>query len=334
MFSKKLMRIFILGLLIFAVVVGSAAAEGQAEKKGDVTVLKYGHIWASGTRMNSAVLMLADLVEERSDGRLKIEVFPDAQLGSQFDEMENVKQGLQDMTMVYGIDRYCPDFSLFNTPFVFRDDVHQYEVCMESDLTEDMVHNYMIENHDIRLLNMFYHGPRMLTTNEDNPVTSPEDVVDLHLRLPDITAWIKSWQLVGANVTSIPWGELYLALKQGIVDAQENPLGSINDMKFYEVQDNIILTEHIIDYPFVMINETKYQSLDDDLKKILNESIEEASKWCLEEGKKEEQEMLEFFKSEGLNIVEVDKQEWIDAFSGTPDMFENGKKIYNAIQEY
>lgn len=322
-------------IMVMTVSAGMLFAGGQTEdgqKEGPI-VLKYGHIWASETRMNKAVLMVADLVEERSDGRLKINVFPGSQLGSQFEEMENVKQGLQDMTMVYGIDRYCPDFSLFNTPFVFLDEEHQYNVCMNSELTEDMVRGYMIENHNIRLLNMFYHGPRMLTTNRDNPVKTPADAVGLKIRTPDITAWVKSWQSIGANVTVIPWGELYLALKQGIVDAQENPLGSINDMKFYEVQDNIILTAHIIDHPFVMINEEKYQSLDDDLKKILNDAIEEARIWALEEGKREEAEMVEFFKSEGLNIVEIDKNEWIEAFSSVPDMFPNGREIYNEIQK-
>jgi tripartite ATP-independent transporter DctP family solute receptor len=312
-----------------ATLFAQATAETAAAKP---VVLKYGHIWASETRMNKAVLMVADLVKERSNGALTIDVFPGEQLGSQFEEMENVKQGLQDMTMVYGIDRYCPDFSLFNTPFVFRDEVHQYEVCMNSELTKDMVRQYMIDNHNIRLLNMFYHGPRMLSTSAAKPVKSPKDVVGLKLRTPDITAWINSWKSIGANVTVFPWGELYLALKQGIVEAQENPLGSINDMKFYEVQKNIVLTAHIIDYPFVMINEAKFQSLGPELQKILTDAIQEAHEWVLAEGKKEEAKMIDFFRSQGLNIVEIDKAEWIAAFSKTPDMFPNGRAIWEAIQ--
>ncbi len=179
--------------------------------------LKFGHIWSSETGMNKAVLLVKELVEFRSDGRLKIEVFPGAMLGSQFDEIENVKLGLQDMTMVYGIDRYCPNFSLFNFPFVFRDEFHQYKVCFESELSEEYIKKPMLEKHGIRIVGMLYHGARMLTTSEANPVQSPEDVKGLKLRTPDITAWIKGWQSVGANVTAFPWEELYLALKQGIV---------------------------------------------------------------------------------------------------------------------
>jgi tripartite ATP-independent transporter DctP family solute receptor len=320
--TKKLACIFFVAVIV-AVLCTSAFAQRPI-------VLKFGHIWASESRMNKAVLLAADIVEKRTNGAVQIRVYPGEQLGSQFDEMENVKNGAQDFTMVYGIDRYCPNFTLFNTPFVFRDIDHQYKVIMESELSKELVHKYMIENHNIRLLNMIYHGPRMLTSNK--PVLSPADVKGLKLRCPDITAWIKAWQVVGANVTAFPWGELYLALKQGIVDAQENPLGSIRDMKFYEVQKYVVLTEHVVDYPIVMINEKKWQSLKKEYQEIILEAFEEARQYSLVEGKKEEQESLEFFRAQGLEIVEIDKAEWQKAFSLVPDYFENGREMYNQIQ--
>jgi TRAP-type C4-dicarboxylate transport system substrate-binding protein len=202
---------------------------------------------------------------------------------------------------------------------------------MESKFAKDLVHKHMIEKHGIRLLNMYYHGPRMLTTSAARPVKTPADVKGLKLRCPDITAWIDAWQGVGANVTAFPWGELYLALKQGIVDAQENPLGSIRDMKFYEVQKSVVLTEHIIDYPFVMINEKKWQSLKK-YQKIILDAFEEGRQYTINEGKEEERECLEFFKSKGLDIVEINKSEWLKAFSGAPDKYKNGREMYNQIQ--
>lgn len=321
---KRLVRPLLV-VLIVVLFCGSGYAKEEV-------VLKYGHIWASESRMNKAVLLAAEIVEERTQGAVKIKVYPGEQLGSQFDEMENVKNGAQDFTMVYGIDRYCPNFTLFNTPFVFRDIDHQYKVIMESELSKELVHKYMIEKHNIRLLNMIYHGPRMLTSSASKPVKTPADVKGLKLRCPDITAWIKAWQTVGANVTAFPWGELYLALKQGIVDAQENPLGSIRDMKFYEVQKYVVLTEHVVDYPIVMVNEKKWQSLKKEYQQIILEAFEEARQYSLVEGKKEEQDSLDFFKAQGLEIVEIDKAEWQKAFSGVPDLFENGREMYNKIQ--
>lgn len=316
----------LLALTVMVLVIGSTAfAAGPI-------VLKYGHIWPSETRMNKAVLLAAQAIDKGSNGRLKVQVYPGSQLGDQFSEMDNVKTGAQDMTMVYGIDRYCPNFTLFNTPFVFADEKHQYKVAMQSELSDKLVKSYMIEKHNIRLIGMLYHGPRMLTTNAAHPVKRPEDVKGLKLRTPDITAWIKSWQSVGANVTAFPWDELYLALMQGIVEAQENPLSSIRDMKFYEVQKNIVLTGHIIDYPFVMINEKKYQSLGKELQEILVKAFEDARQFSLVEGKKEEQANLEFFKQKGLNVVEINKAEWLQVFSKTPELFENGREMYNKIQ--
>jgi len=190
-----------------------------------------------------------------------------------------------------------------------------------------------MKRHGIRIVGMIYHGVRMLTTNEKNPVTHPADVKGLRLRTPDITAWIKSWQSVGANVTAFAWGELYMALKQGIVDAQENPLASIRSMKFYEVQKNIILTGHIIDYPFVMINEKKFQELGKELQDILIQAFEDARLYSIGLTKKEEAENIEFFKEKGLNIVKIDKAEWQNAFSKAPDLFENGREVYDQIQK-
>ena len=257
--------------------------------------------------------------------------FPSAQLGSMLDEVEGVKMGTQDITMVWGIDRFCPNFSLFNYPFVFRDEHHLYDV-INGPLGEKYIKSYMLEKHGIRIIGMIYHGVRMLTTTEDNPVTKPADVNGLRLRTPDITGWIEAWKSVGAKVIAFPWGELYMALKQGVVDAQENPLASIKSMKFYEVQKNIILTGHIIDYPFVMINEKKFQKMGPELQKILVDSFEDGRLWSIGQVRREAYDNVKFFAEKGNNIVTVDPEEWRKAFSGAPDLFKNGREVYDAIQ--
>jgi len=199
-------------------------------------------------------------------------------------------------------------------------------------LGKKYIEENMLKRHGIRFVGMIYHGVRMLTTNDKNPVKTPGDVKDLRLRTPDITAWIKSWQSIGANVTAFAWGELYLAMKQGIVDAQENPLASIRSMKFYEVQKNIILTGHIIDYPFVLINDKKFQKLGKELQDILIQGFEDARLFSIGLTKQEAHENVKFFKEQGLNIVEIDKEEWRKAFSKAPDLFKGGREVYEQIQ--
>lgn len=297
----------------------------------DPVVLKFGHIFTPTSAMHLSTQLAADLIEIRSKGKLKIQIFPGAQLGGMLDEIEGVKMGTQDMTMVWGIDRYCPEFSLFNYPFVFRDEIHLHKVCT-GPIGQEYIHANMLKNHGIRIVGMIYHGVRMLTTDEKHPVKSPADVKNLRLRTPDITAWIKSWQSVGAEVTAFPWGELYMALKQGVVEAQENPLASIKSMKFYEVQKNIVLTGHIIDYPFVMINDKKFQSLDKELQDIMVQAFEEARYYSIGKVKREAADNLDFFREKGLNLVEVDSAEWREAFAKAPDLFKNGRQVYDKIQ--
>ena len=322
--SKKMLLMF----LAAVIATWAFASVGLAK---DRVVLKFGHIFTPTSAMHQSAQMAARLVAERSKGKLKIEIYPGAQLGSMLDEVEGVKMGTQDMTMVWGIDRFCPKFSLFNYPFVFRDEDHLYKVIM-GPLGKEYIRDYMVKQHGIRIIGAIYHGVRMLTTDAKHPVKSPAEIKGVRLRTPDITAWIKSWQSVGAKVTAFPWGELYMALKQGVVEAQENPLASIRSMKFYEVQKNIVLTGHIIDYPLVMINEKKFQSLGKELQGILLKAIDEARHFAIKKAKSEAKENIEFFKSKGLNVVEVDKAEWRKAFAKAPDLFKGGREVYDKIQ--
>lgn len=318
-------------LLTTMVVLTAIWGFGSVSMAKDQVVLKFGHIFTPTSAMHLSTQLAADLIEVRSKGKLKLQIFPGAQLGGMLDEIEGVKMGTQDLTMVWGIDRYCPEFSLFNYPFVFQDEKHLHKVCM-GDLGREYIHKNMLERHGIRIIGMIYHGVRMLTTDAKHPVKTPADIKGVRLRTPDITAWIKSWQSVGAEVTAFPWGELYMALKQGVVEAQENPLASIRSMKFYEVQKNIVLTGHIIDYPFVMINNKKFQGLDKELQDILVQAFEDARYYSIGKVKREAADDLEFFKKKGLNLVEVDIAQWRKAFAKAPDLFKNGRQVYEKIQ--
>ena len=295
-------------------------------------VLKMGHIFTPTSAIHNCTQMVADLVNIRSNGSLKINIFPGGQLGAQLDEVEGVKMGTQDMTILGAIDRFAPNFTMFNLPFMYRDMDHCYNV-LTGPLGKKYILDDLLKRHGIRVPGFFYFGVRMLTTDANHPVTKPEDVKGLKLRTPDMKAWIKSWQSIGANVTAFPWGELYMALKQGVVDAQENPLPAIRDMKFYEVQKNIILTKHIFDYTFVMIHNKKWESMDKNQQDILVQALKDGLYYSRGRIAREEAVNIKFFKEKGINIVEVDTSEWQRAFSKAPDLFEGGREIYNMVQD-
>jgi TRAP-type transport system periplasmic protein len=294
-------------------------------------VIKVGHIFTPGSTINDCTQMVADLVEKRSKGSLKFEIFPGGQLGAQLDEVEGVKMGTQDITILGAIDRFAPNFTMFNLPFMYRDMDHCYNV-LTGPLGKKYILDDLVKRHGIYVPGFFYFGVRMLTTDAKHPVTKPADVKGLKLRTPDMKAWIKSWQSIGANVTAFPWGELYMALKQGVVDAQENPLPAIRDMKFYEVQKNIILTKHIYDYTFILMNNKKWKSLDKTQQDILVQALKDGLYYSRGRIAREEAVNINFFKEKGINIVEVDTAEWQKAFAKAPDLFEGGREIYDKVQ--
>jgi tripartite ATP-independent transporter DctP family solute receptor len=294
-------------------------------------VLKLGHIFTPTSAIHNCTQMVADLVDKRSKGSLKIEIFPGGQLGAQLDEVEGVKMGTQDITILGAIDRFAPNFTMFNLPFMYRDMDHCYNV-LSGPLGKKYILDDLVKRHGIYVPGFFYFGVRMLTTDEKHPVTKPADVKGLKLRTPDMKAWIKSWQSIGANVTAFPWGELYMALMQGVVDAQENPLPAIRDMKFYEVQKNIILTKHIYDYTFILMNNKKWLSLDKDQQDILVQALKDGLYYSRGRIAREEATNINFFRKKGINIVEVDMAQWQKAFSKAPDLFKGGREIYEKVQ--
>ena len=326
------MRIYFKTLYLVVVLCLCLLTGPNAAISGDSIVLKWGHIYPVTSEIHEAVVLANTLIQQRSKGKLKVDIFPGEQLGKLLDEVENTKMGTQDLSMTWGgLSRYCPAFKLFNFPFLYRNQYHLYNV-FNSDLGKKAIKDYLLEKHGLRVVGMFYAGARNLTTIEKYPVKSPSDMKGVRLRTPDDPTWIKAWGSIGAKVTTFPWGELYMALKQGVVDAQENPLPSIRAMKFYEVQKNIVLTEHVYTYEVIMMNEKKFQSLGKDLQKVLLDSLDDARLWSL--AKIEEATMANaiYFKEQGLNIVPIDKAEWIKAFAGAPALFEGGAEMYKKIQ--
>jgi tripartite ATP-independent transporter DctP family solute receptor len=325
--KMKTKKVLLMSLTALIIILGMSSASLAKD-----IVLKLGHIFTPTSAIAECTQMVADLVKLRSNGSLKIEIFPGGQLGAQLDEVEGVKMGTQDITILGAIDRFAPNFTMFNLPFMYRDMDHCYDV-LTGPLGKKYILDDLVERHGIYVPGFFYFGVRMLTTDAKHPVTKPEDVKGIKLRTPDMKAWIKSWQSIGANVTAFPWGELYMALKQGVVEAQENPLPAIRDMKFYEVQKNIILTKHIYDYTFILMNNKKWKSLDKNQQDILVQALKAGLYYSRGRIAREEAVNVNFFKKEGINIVEVDTAEWQKAFSKAPDLFEGGREIYEKVQD-
>ena len=295
-------------------------AFGTVALAADVT-LKLGHIADPKNPYAQGAQKFADLVNEKSGGTMEIQVFPSSQLGNQRDLVEGLTLGTVDMCMSSSavLGNFLPKVAVFDLPFIFRDRAHTFKVLdgIGMEIAKDL------EPRGIKVLGYFENGVRNMTNNV-RPITKPEDVKGLKIRVMEQPVYIEMIKSLGGNPTPMAFGELFTALQQGVVDGQENPAAHIYTKRFFEVQKYISLTEHTYSAEPMLISMISWNKLNDDQKKVLQEASDEARDWQrqlaidLENGYW--QKIRESGKSEIL--VDVDKEAFKKATKPVWDMFE------------
>jgi C4-dicarboxylate-binding protein DctP len=215
--------------------------------------------------------VLKSEVERLSSGRLKVEIYPSAQLGDNRSSAEQVRKGtIESAALATGIlaSLYFEKLGVVELPFSFSSvEVPRRLFDMNNPFTKKLVEEFL-EKTGIRILSILPYGFRHLTNNV-RPVHSPNDMKGLKIRVPEIVPWMKLIESLGATPTPIPFLETYTSLQTKVVDGQENPLSLIEAMKFYQVQKYLTLTGHICGISANIVNEKWFQSLPDDLKLAL-----------------------------------------------------------------
>nr|MBP8230202.1 sialic acid TRAP transporter substrate-binding protein SiaP [Xylophilus sp.] len=211
------------------------------------TKLKWAHVYETSEPFHKYSVWAAEEIKKRTNGKYDIQVFPASSLGKEADINQGLTLGTVDIILSgasFAGNTYKP-LAITYFPFIFRDAEHQLSYA-KSDVFKELAKGYDDKsgNH-ITALN--YYGARHVTSAAAKPVSKPEDMKGLKIRVPDAPAYLAFPKSLGANATPIAFAEVYLALQNGTVDAQENPLPTIEAKKFYEVQKNISLTGHIID---------------------------------------------------------------------------------------
>jgi len=196
-------------------------------------------------------------------------------------------------------------------PFIFRDADHMLKYA-KSDVFKELTKAYD-EKSGNHVTALTYYGARQVTSSAARPIAKPEDMKGLKIRVPDAPAYLAFPKALGANPTPIAFAEVYLALQNGTVDAQENPLPTIEAKKFYEVQKNISLTGHIVDALLTVVSGQTWGKLSDADKKIFTEVMEEAGDKAGREIAASEARLVDEFKKKGNNVIVVDKSAFRDA---------------------
>lgn len=274
--------------------------------------LRFGHVYEADTPYHEAALRASDAFFEATDGRYRIEVFPASQLGGESALNEALSLATVDMiyTGVAFMGQSYPPISISDFPFTLRDFDH-WDAYAHSDLFRELADAYTGVTGNV-VTSMTYYGTRHVTSNR--PILTPANMEGLKIRTPNAPAYQLFPEMTGANPTPMAFAEVYLALQQGVVDAQENPLPTIQFSRFYEVQSNINLTGHITNSLVVLVAPTTAQRLGDDMA-VLEEVLDEAAIWASAQIVQQEQDLVAWFEEQGVTVNEVDRGPFIEAIA-------------------
>ena len=296
------------------------------------TKLKWAHVYEVSEPFHKWSVWAAEEIGKRTNGRYQIDVFPASQLGKETDINQGLKLGTVDI-IISGSSfaaRDYPPIGVGYYPFTFRDADHLLKYA-KSDVFAELAKGYEDKSgNKITALN--YYGTRHTSSNR--PIAKCADMKGLKMRVPDVPAYLAMPRSCGANTTPIAFAEVYLALQNGTVEAQENPLTTIEAKKFFEVQKHIVLTGHIVDHLNTVISNKTWKSLSDADKKIFTEVTQEAAAKSTADIIKREKELEGEFKQKGLTVTGIDRVEFLEAVNKntTFEQFGYRKSDWEKIQ--
>jgi tripartite ATP-independent transporter DctP family solute receptor len=310
-------------VVVCAVCAGPAAAQQK---------LKWAHVYETSEPYHKWSVWAAEEIKKRTAGRYEIAVFPASQLGKETDINQGLQLGTVDM-IISGLSfaaRTMPRIGVGYYPYTFRDGDHLV-AWAKSGAFKELTDEYR-QKTGIQITAMTYYGARHTTSNRD--FTDCAGMKGLKIRVPDVPAYMALPKSCNANPTPIAFAEVYLALQNGTVEAQENPLTTIEAKKFYEVQKNIILTGHIVDSLATQVAPHVWSKLSDADKKTFTDVMQEAAAGATGDIKKREAELADEFKKKGLNVHAVDRKGFQDAIMKTVSLESMGytKADWDKIQ--
>ena len=326
---RLLLVLALVGMLVFVVAgCGGGGEKKQTETKQEAPpqkiVVKFSHVVAQATPKGQAAELFKKLVEEKSGGRVEVQVFPSSQLYGDKEELEalqanNVQFIAPSATKLVGFN---PSFQIFDLPFLFPDKEAVYKFFSDPNGGGKMLSS--LEKADMIGLAYWPNGFKQLT-NGKRPLLKPEDVKGLKFRTQTGGILASQFTALGAGSQAMPFAEVYTALQQGTVDGQENTFNNIDTQKYEEVQKYLSVTNHgRIDY-VVLTNKKFWEGLPEDIRKVMEETLAEVTEW--EQSMAAEINEMDFKQIEANKKVVIttlspqERKAWENAFKPLYNMF-------------
>jgi tripartite ATP-independent transporter DctP family solute receptor len=296
----------------------------------DIKIIKLAHGLDPSHPVHQAMSYLAERVSEKSNGKIRIDIYPSEQLGSERECLELLQIGSLGMAKVSCsvLEGFVPAMSVLSLPYLFRDERHRFKV-LEGEIGRQL----LLEGEKYWLRGLCYYdaGSRSFYT-KDKPVLRPSDLIGAKIRTQESPTSMKMVQAFGGSATPIAWGELYSALQQGVVDGAENNPPSFYLSRHYEVCKFYSLDEHS-GVPDVLLISTKiWNGLSPEFQQLLQEAANESEQYQKELWKKATQKALEEVRKAGVKIYYPEKELFIEKVKPVYEEYRARPEIYQLIQ--
>lgn len=294
-------------LLLLAFVVSGCGSNQTSEDPGQTTepvTIKLAHVVNEQDGFHQAAMKFKELVEEKTEGQVLVEIYPNATLGDERTLIEGMQAGTVDAGIITNgpIANFLPEIAAFEMPFLFASPEEAYKV-LDGEVGQSVLAK--LDALNIKGLAFAERGFRNLT-NSKKAVVKPEDMNGLKIRVMENPVYIDTFKALGANAVPMAWTEALTALQQKTIDGQENPINVIYSFKLYETQQYLSMTMHTYSPATIMMSKQLFDSFSEDIQKALQEAAQEAAVYERQWNAEQMAEQLEALKENGMEVAEPD----------------------------
>jgi tripartite ATP-independent transporter DctP family solute receptor len=298
--------------------------------ESQVTVLKLAHALDVAHPVHMGMVFMSEKVREYSNGKMRIDIYPGGQLGAERELIELLQIGSLAMSKVSTapLEAFVPEMQIFGIPYLFRDQEHRWKV-----LNSAIGKRLLLSGEPFFLRGLCYYdaGTRSFYT-VNKPIRSPDDLRGMKIRVMKSITAVQMIQTLGGSPTPIPWGELYTALQQGVVDGAENNAPSFYSSHHYEVCRYYSIDEHTAIPDILLISTLVWNDLTQQEKEWLQKAVDESVLYQKKLWEEATRQALEEVQKVGVQIIYPDKQPFLSSIQSMYDS-QKGTPVYDLIQE-
>jgi TRAP-type transport system periplasmic protein len=337
---KKVLSIVALSSMVLLSACGGggsktgAGESGGSEKAAEVVKLKVGHTLSDTSHYQKGMEKFQELVKEKANGTIELEVFPNGSLGAERDMIEGLNVGSVDMvlTSTGPMSGFAPEVTVVDLPFLFENEDHAHKV-LDGKIGDDL-RGKVEATMGVKTLAWWENGFRNVTTGKQ-AIEKPEDLKGIKIRTMENDIHMDSFSAFGAQPTPMSFTELFTALQQGVIDAEENPVPVIMTSRFYEVQGHLTMTRHFYNPSLMLMSTSKFDSLTDEQKKAIEEAAVEAGLYERQVVQDMEKQFISELKEKGMKVIETpDLKPFKEAVKPVYEKYESvfGKELIEEIR--